>query len=424
MSGQRIVCYSGAASRNLPHRLGTPHYSYRFAEQSFLKCLSTMDVAAHFVAMPEYYSAPISYLDLPTYKERLIHLIFRSTEDIRIIKNGYNIVCYAWEFPYIKDTTEVGEHPFLNQKRMLSLCEEIWVPCGYTESVLVAHGLTNVHRIPAAITAPQQTKLPRADILMRLGHIGTKPFMVNFLGSGSTGRGDGSVPLFAALTARPAASRKVFLSIFNPEDFRKNLDALVRGFDYFLQRSGRDDVLLIKAVTSVDRFNVEQVVRDVMLNKLAPGSAIENENILVFNDLLSNDEMTWLYDLADFYLCTSLAEGQNLPLQEAMIRGVVPVTTLNTAMLDYVDRNNSVVIATERCWNSCEHLAGNIAGKPYEVELCSAKQVASALDAAVSLSQPVYARMSAAARARIEENYTCERLQPLIAERLRTITSS
>ncbi len=423
MSGGKAICYSGAPSKGGQHRLGTPHYSYRFAEEKFLLCFSAMNIDAHFLSMPEFFSSPLSYADLPSYGGRYIHVIFRSTEEIRILKNGYNIVCFAWEFPLIKDETFNDEHPFLNQKRMLSLCDEIWVPCKYTQRVLNAHGLHNVYTIPAAIAIPEQGKLSRSEILARLGHINTKAFMVNFLGSGSTGRGDKSVPLYAAFADPTISStRKVYLAIFNPEDFRKNLDALIRGFDMFQQRSGCDDLLIIKALTSKDRFDLEQVVRNVMFAKLEPGSAIENENILVFNDLLSADEMTLLYDLADFYVCTSIAEGQNLPLQEAMSRGIVPVTTCNTAMLDYVDADNAVVIATERRINSCEHLAGNIAGKPYEVEICTSKQVAAAFETASALDNSTYAQMSKAARVKIDELYSGKVLQPLIAARLRAIS--
>ena len=418
----QAICYSSATATGGPHRLGSPHYSYRFAEEKFLRCLAEMSIPSHLVTMPEYYSAAAAYESLPLYGGRHVHLIFRSTESIRILKNGYNIVCYAWEFPFIKDTTIEGEHPFLNQKRMLALCDEIWVPCTYTKDVLERHSLRNVHTIPAPIAIPAQAKLSRRETLVRIGHLDTRPFFVNFLGSGSTGRGEGYMPLYATIGAPTPRARKIYLSVFNPEDFRKNLDAMIRGFDAFLQR-GRDDVLVIKALTGADRFNLEQIVRDVMLNKLDRGSAFGSDNIIVFNAYMSEEEMTLLYDLADFYLCTSIAEGQNLPLLEAMARGVVPVTTRNTAMLDYIDAEDAVVIETERRLNTSEHLAGNVAGKPYDVEICNPRQVVTALDASASLGNEAYARLSTAARARVEARYTSARLQPRITARLRAISA-
>ena len=415
MSGANVICYSGTTAG--PHKLGSPHYSYRFAEEKFLRCLAEMSIPVHRVAMPEYYSSSTSYVSLPRWGERYVHIIFRSTESIRVLKNAYNIVCYAWEFPFIKDSTLEGEHPFLDQKRMLALCDEIWVPCSYTKGVLERHGLRNVHIIPAPISVPAQTKLARHETLARIGHLDTMPLFVNFLGSGSCGR-DGYLPLYATVGAPTARPRRIHLSVFNPEDFRKNLDGMVRGFDAFLQH-GRDDLLIIKALTGAERFSLEQVVRDVMVNKLERGSAFGTENILIFNAYLSEEEMTLLYDLADFYLCTSIAEGQNLPLLEAMARGVVPVTTRTTAMLDYIDADNAIIIETERRLNTNEYLAGNIAGKPYDVEICTPRQVLAALETSAKLDAAAYTRLSAAAQAKVEASYTSARLQPVIAERLR-----
>ena len=422
MNGVEAICYSSTTSGEGPYRLGSPHYSYRFAEEKFLRCLADMAIPVHRVAMPEYYSAATSYESLPRWGERHVHLVFRSTEAIRILKSGYNIVCYAWEFPFIKDSTLEGEHPFLDQKRMLGLCDEIWVPCSFTKSVLERHGLGNVHTIPAPISVPAQDKLPRRESLARIGHFDTMPLFVNFLGSGSSGR-NGYLPLYAAVGAPTPHPRRIYLSVFNPEDFRKNLDSMVRGFNAFLQR-GRDDLLIIKALTGAERFSLEQVVRDVMVNKLARGSAFGTENIVVFNAYLSEGEMTLLYDLADFYLCTSIAEGQNLPLLEAMARGVVPVTTRTTAMLDYIDAENAIVIETERSLNTNEYLAGNAAGKPYDVEICSPQQVVAALDASAALNDDAYARLSTKAQMKVEARFSSARLQPLIAARLNAIKAN
>ena len=420
MSGHDAICYSGATQSVTKHKLGSLHYSYRFAEEKFLQCFEAMSLDKHFLAMPEYYSAPRSYLDLPTYRGRHIHVIFRSTESIRLLKEGYNVACFAWEFPYLKSSSADGEHPFENQKRMLELCDEIWVPCSYTKQILEQHDIGNVHWVPAPIAIDAVPKLRREEARQRLGHIDAKTFHVNFLGMNGVRRGDDYLPLFSALQNAKALHKKIYLAIFNPEDFRKNLDALVHGFDRFQQRHG-DAVLLIKALTSVERFTLDRVVHDVMVNKLSSGSSFANDNIVVFNQFLSDEEMTALYDLADFYLCTSIAEGQNLPLLEAMARGVVPVTTRNTAMLDYIDPSNAVIIDTDRQLNQNKHLAGNVAGKPYFVELCDARQVATALHASAALDANAYAERSRRARDKVVATFSHERVGTLVAARLRDI---
>ena len=68
------------------------------------------------------------------------------------------------------------------------------------------------------------------------------------------------------------------------------------------------------------------------------------ERVLLTTDALSRAEMDCLYEAAAFYVCTSNAEGQNLPLIEAMGHGVVPVSVNHTAMRDYVTPENAIVI--------------------------------------------------------------------------------
>lgn len=414
------ICYSGSGTGGT-HQLGSPHYSYRFAEEKFRACLDRMGLLTHKVEMPEYYSTNESYKALPDFDGHYIHLIFRSTEAIRILKSGYNIVCYAWEFPHLKDSTEFGEHPFFNQKRMLALCEEVWVPCKYTKSVLDAHGLSNTHVIPAPITTSHEAKLPRRDILARIGHIAALRFQASFLGIDPLRQQSKHTPLYA--TGVADARRRIFLSIFNPEDFRKNLDAMVRGFDMFTQ-GGSNDILIIKALTDSKRFDLHAVVQNVMLAKLESGSAFDCRNIVVINALLSDEEMMHLYDLADFYLCTSIAEGQNLPLLEAMARGVVPITTRNTAMIDYIDDANAVIIPTTTRRNTCEHLAGNIANKPYDVEICSCWQVYGALKASETCVGDSYKNKSKLAGEIVEKLYSPDTLQALIWDRLQHIAKT
>ncbi|MBM9539078.1 glycosyltransferase family 4 protein, partial [Desulfobulbus alkaliphilus] len=69
-----------------------------------------------------------------------------------------------------------------------------------------------------------------------------------------------------------------------------------------------------------------------------------SDRVWITDGVLTRAELNRLYDAATFYVCTSHAEGQNLPLLEAMARGVVPVTVDHTAMSDYISDNDAVVI--------------------------------------------------------------------------------
>src|ERR1051326_2119761 len=150
------ILYSSANDLDLDKALGARHYSYRFAESHFLSMFEAREIPVTHLAMPEYYGQRSALAaEVEDLAALPLHLIFRSTEDIRLLKCAYNVACFAWEFDVLKDQTLLDEHPFLNQKRMLGICDEIWVPSQYTREVLLAHGLDKVHCIPAPITLPE-----------------------------------------------------------------------------------------------------------------------------------------------------------------------------------------------------------------------------------------------------------------------------
>ena len=422
-SVQCNLFYSSAVEGDMPAVLGAPHYSYRFAEAKFLALFDRRDMIPAKLVMPEYYNGPDAFApgvfeaELPT-----LHLIFRSTEEIRLLKFALNICCFAWEFDVLKDATLVNEHPFLNQKRMLELCDEVWVPSRYTGDVLRAHGLTHSVCIPAPVPMPRRARLSREQALILLGSLSVVPLSYHFLLSPGENRklaqaGSNTLLGWIAPWMRKPAGPTIYLSVLNPEDFRKNLDALLRGFYYF-STEHPEAVLIVKVLTSATRFHLLDVISDVIPHKLESGTVITSGNIVIFNSYLSEPQMDALYELADFYLCTSLAEGQNLPLLEAMAHGTVPVTTANTAMADYIDAENSVVIQDRCVPNDTQHLAGTIAGRPFDIHRCEMADVHAGLTRSQALSAAERAAMAAKSRATVRDHYSYEAVWPRIEERL------
>lgn len=426
--------YSTSSEGDIAPLLGQPHYSYRFAEAKFRGAFAAAGVALSLVRMPEYHATAASLDADPATKDSalgpggLVHLMFRSTEQFRLLKPARNIACYAWEFEVLRDWTAPGEHPFLNQVRMLALCDEIWVPCRFTRDVLRRHGLTCVHVIPAPLQTAPDERLSRADALAAIGHVGTMPLVHNFLLSPSDNARAalaGARSLIDVLAGHPAPKQRplVYLSILNPEDFRKNLDAMLRGFHHFQQEVGAA-VLIVKVLTAAERFALERVVAEVVPAKLAGGSVFASEHIVFLNRFLSEAEMSALFALADFYLCTSLAEGQNLPLLEAMAHGVVPVTTANTAMADYIDPDCAFVIETERQPAPSEHLAAAAAFRPYSVDLCGPRHVYEALMRSARARPQALRARAEAALATVRRGFGQESVWPLVASRLRAAMSA
>ena len=415
--------YSSAVSGKMSDLLGAPHYSYRFAEEKFLGVMQSLYPECQQVEMPEYYGGPASLMS--TAWDRTapsVHLIFRSTEQIRLLKSALNICCFAWEFDVLKTETLPGEHPFLNQARMLSLCDEVWVPSLNTLHTLYRNGIKHAFYVPAPITIQTHVAKSIYDLLAEIGNVNVCKLYSNFLLSRTANR-DKCAQLSSTLVQtiarmlRDHGSLKVYLAILNPEDFRKNLDVMLKAFHYF-SLNHPDAVLLVKALTSSSRFDILDVVSDVVTCKLGSGTSILSHNILFFNDYLSDEQMKSLYRMADFYLCTSIAEGQNLPLLEAMSHGVVPVTTGHTAMLDYIDKNNAIVIQDTLVTNEIPNLAGTIAQKPFSVNVSSVEQVHNALVTSATLSPHTYEMMAESARHVVVSRYSSDVVAAKVIERL------
>jgi glycosyltransferase involved in cell wall biosynthesis len=415
------IYISTAIDGDIAGLLGAPHYSYHFAAQRFRAMLARQGAAPVELRMPEYYATAAALP--PGDGGAAVHLMFRSTEQLRLLKPAINICCFAWEFPVLKTDTLPGEHPFANQCAMLSLCDEVWTPSAYACDVLRAHGIDNAHRIPAPVPLPQAGRIGRAAAVSALDTLDAVTLNINFAWPDDhqdrqTAATATTLGAWFAAHSRPQRKPLVFLSVLNPEDFRKNLDAMLRGFHYVRQQYSHA-LLIVKVLTARSRFSLAQAAGGVIRNKLAPGTVLRDDGIAIINAYLSDDAMTALYSLADFYLCTSLAEGQNLPLLEAMAHGAVAITPRNTAMEDYITEANAFIIASRMVANDNIHLAGTLARRPFAVAWCGARDVYASLAAAAAARPAVRSARARAGIETLERLYSEQSIWPLLQTRLR-----
>jgi glycosyltransferase involved in cell wall biosynthesis len=135
-----------------------------------------------------------------------------------------------------------------------------------------------------------------------------------------------------------------------------------------------------------------------------------SDRIWMTSDALTRDQMQSLYDCAGFYVCTSHAEGQNLPMLEAMARGVVPVSVDNTAMANYIRSDNAIVIPSTSGLFT-RRLARRYGLFGVSTWYVAAEDVYAALGSAVEMSSETYAAYSAAASRTIDEQFGIETLR-------------
>ncbi len=195
----------------------------------------------------------------------------------------------------------------------------------------------------------------------------------------------------------------VFLTVFNVHDFRKQLRPMLEAFVQF-SHDRPDAILLLKMSTP---FRGKAPVNSQLLGeqitnpgRLAP--PLVSDRVWITDQILTRDEMSHLYDVADFYLCTSQGEGQNLPLIEAMGRGLVPVSVDNTAMGGYVSEEDAVVIpSTEGPFDP--RLAGRYGMYGVNTFYVEEEDVRAGLHTAVALTDEDYAARSSRALSTVHE---------------------
>jgi glycosyltransferase involved in cell wall biosynthesis len=327
---------------------GRQHYSYEIARGKFETALRYLDLAIHDIPRPEIYAAPVSRQFL---SGNCCHLIFKPAEWIRLLKGVRNIACVAWEFDKLTAPATAGpRHPFTDMRRMLTLPDEVWTPCEFTRRVFKANGIPNVHRVPAPISvpsAPASIRFP--DIPPELDKI---PWIKLRIGFGRYSDINRSVPNQSSrisdiiLDGCGDHPPQIILAILNPHDLRKNLSALIGGFLEF-HSEHPDWLLLLKLVVDNTNDRLENVLAGIMSTRISGYELIDSEGIWLTTAFVPEPLLADLYRLSCAYLCTSLAEGQNLPLQEAMAWGLVPITPRHTAMLDYITGDNAVIIHSQ-----------------------------------------------------------------------------
>lgn len=404
--------------------LGKAHYSYGFAAEAFQRMFTQMNVDVRPIEAPEQFKSA-GYASTNDFAEgRHLHLIFRSTEQIRPIVGAHNIACFAWEFDALKHDGLPTESILHDQVAMLATCDEIWTPCSYTKAILAGYGLEQVHVIPAPIGIPEPEAGPRHAHLRSIELLESVPLVTR----SSAGQED-FVQMAerhsAPLRAQPRLQRairdgQVFLTVCNPYDSRKNLAALIEGF-LMATQDRHDCVLVVKLVTSGQFGSPAGYLYHQMRVLFGNPHCLHEESVVLFSGFLTNEEMAALYNSADYYVSASIGEGQNLPLLEAMAHGCVPVSVANTAMADYISDNNAVVIADRRFRGMVSGTAGDVAGVRLTVPFADRFDVARAVTAALGLNDDEKDAKRQNARASVARLFSPEAVFEAVTARARSI---
>ena len=394
--------------------LASADYSYAFAMRGFLQALEALDIDHAVIRHPEYFSD----IRQRSPADINIHLGFYPPENIRLLKGAYNINCCAWEFDRLKTAAEITSyHAFGDPIRMLELADEVWAPAHSAVEAIRASGVTTPVRMVTSPILGEPARRPRKvrhqwseldAITQNLSDISWQPLaiMPRLQPAANEASQARSASLRSILrTGLSDRPPPILLSIFNVHDMRKNGRAMVEGFLKF-SRLHPDAILLLKLSTPSRGFEpVNKLLFEEQMfvaGDMFP--PLVSERVWMTDEVLTRDEMDHLFDAASFYVCTSHGEGQNLPLVEAMSRGLVPISVDNTAMADYIRPENAIVIPSHQdVFDRRLTLRYGMYGA--QTYYCAADAVQAAMAKAADLSDEAAQALSANAIATVREQF-------------------
>ena len=140
----------------------------------------------------------------------------------------------------------------------------------------------------------------------------------------------------------------VYTSIFNPNDGRKNWQALLQAFCWVFKAT--PDVTLVLKLTHADpTFSFHVVAAEVQ--KLMPFQC----RVVLIQGYLSDEEYMELIQVSSYVVNSAYGEGQCLPLMEFMSAGKPAVAPDHSGMADYINSKNSFVVRSSNEWTHWPH---------------------------------------------------------------------
>ncbi|WP_339453111.1 glycosyltransferase [Pseudomonas sp. EA_5y_Pfl2_R50] len=133
----------------------------------------------------------------------------------------------------------------------------------------------------------------------------------------------------------------VYVSVFNPEDGRKNWHHLITAFCWAMRDV--EDATLVLKITQND-LSSYYVHLITLLSQLSPFAC----RVVVLHGYLQDEEFARLYGAASFYVNASRCEGLCLPLMEFMSCARPVIAPNHTAMSDYIDDKVGFIVKSSQ----------------------------------------------------------------------------
>ncbi len=136
--------------------------------------------------------------------------------------------------------------------------------------------------------------------------------------------------------------------VFNPNDGRKQWPEAVSAF-IAAHRDNPNATLILKLIQANPVLGIQVVWETI--EHLGPYAC----RIIAIQSHLDTEDFEQLIVGTTYALNSSSGEGQCLPLLEFMSSGVPAVAPQHTAMADYINAENSIIIESTKSWSSWSH---------------------------------------------------------------------
>jgi glycosyltransferase involved in cell wall biosynthesis len=369
---------SGATEGN---RLGTAGYSYDFVARLFAPLLERLGKLVE-VKRPNAELPGLIQAAREEHRDPIL-VSFRPFQDAFVSPLARNVVVPAWEFPDIPDIQFDG-NPQNNWVETANRCALVLVGGPFTADALKAAGVKTPIRIVPVPTPEKYFRLPRwqsdfratldcapyvfGAVDVRAFSFGGRPKTVKQRLTSAlrtigfrayrhlfkrwlprrvepivTGVLRTALTSFREQFLPPRSQRGldlggiVYTSIFNPSDGRKNWEDMLTAFLYAL-RDCDDATLVLKLVSS----SPQAIHRVISAYRRLDVS--HRCRVVLIPDFLSEADMQQLARVSTYYLTTTRAEGNCLPLMNYLAAGRPGVSPSHTAIADYFDSRVGFVV--------------------------------------------------------------------------------
>jgi 2-polyprenyl-3-methyl-5-hydroxy-6-metoxy-1,4-benzoquinol methylase/glycosyltransferase involved in cell wall biosynthesis len=336
-----IIVYSNTTDETIAQHLGRPEYSYYFVAKKFIPLLQTLGNVRRLERL--------DLLAAECWDSRAagripILFCFTPPHYLPLDPPCEVIPVFAWEYDTIPNETWTGD-PRQNWVAMLQGTRGAITHSEHISRVVKKAIGPSYHilSIPAPVWDVFQT-VPRAVLD---GSIFSFTFEGTLLDSSRA-----EIDAFGNMLLQPRQghhrlelSGTIYSSILNPTDGRKNLQHLVTGFvDAF--RDEPNSTLVLKLIVVDAEDPAAPIIR--LLRRLQPFLC----RVIAITAFLEESTYKDLIQATTWIVNASVGEGQCLPLMEFLSAGRPAIAPNHTAMADYIDDENAMIVASSKEWCS------------------------------------------------------------------------